>query len=151
MTPERITIHCSDSPNGRPVTVDEIRQWHLARGWRNIGYHFVIYTDGSVNAGRPLDQEGAHVAGANENNVGICMVGKDRFSAAQFRGLRSILSELCDKYSIPLDKIFGHYEFPSAKAQGKTCPNMDAGVLRDWYLNHDEDQIESYVMTGAEL
>lgn len=151
MTPARITIHCSDTPNGRPTTVAEITSWHQARGWRTCGYHFVIYVDGSVNDGRPITEQGAHVMLANENNVGICIVGRNRFSAAQFRGLRFILDKLCDNYKIPVEKIFCHYEFPSAKVEGKTCPNMDAGILREWYRNHDETAIEPYVMTGVEV
>lgn len=148
MTPERITIHCSDTPNGRVTTVEEIRSWHLARGWRDIGYHYVIYTDGTVHEGRPITEQGAHVELANENNVGICMAGRTAYSAAQFRGLRTLLDTLCTAHKIPAAKIYGHYEFPSAKVQGKSCPNMDANILRDWYANHDEQAIEPYVMTG---
>ena len=45
---DKIIIHCSATPKGQRVTIDQIRGWHTARRWRNIGYHYVIYQDGSV-------------------------------------------------------------------------------------------------------
>ena len=67
-----IIIHCSATPEGRDYTVADIDRWHKARGWRGIGYHYVIYRDGSVHAGRPVEQIGAHCTGHNANSIGIC-------------------------------------------------------------------------------
>lgn len=57
-----IIIHCTATPNGKYVSVNDIDRWHRERGfkrsaecrqWQNpdlaaIGYHFVIYTNGTV-------------------------------------------------------------------------------------------------------
>ena len=51
---DKIILHCSATPEGRNVTVEDIRAWHIERGFRTIGYHYVIYLDGSVHAGRPV-------------------------------------------------------------------------------------------------
>lgn len=145
MIPKRITIHCSDSPNGRSVSVDEIRKWHLARGWFDIGYHYVIDIDGISRSGRPLTQEGAHVEGANQDNVGICMIGKDRFTEAQFHGLREDIRMLCQSYNIPHWEIYGHYLWPSAIKQGKSCPNMAIQRLIA-YIQGEDAAIEPYLL-----
>lgn len=151
MKPYRVTIHCADSPNGRPVSVTEIRRWHTdpppkGRGWSDIGYHFVVGVDGSTNAGRPILKTGAHVEGDNEGNVGICLPGKDRFTLAQFRGLRILLDYLCKDWEIPREKVFCHYQFPTAIAQGKTCPNMKIEDIRSWYFDGNESAISKYLL-----
>ena len=56
----QIIIHCSATPEGRDVTVDTIRQWHKQRGFRDVGYHYIIYRDGSVHIGRPEAEQGAN-------------------------------------------------------------------------------------------
>jgi len=72
---EEIIIHCSATPEGRDVSTEEIRQWHLDRGWSDIGYHFVVELDGTVYDGRPLEIAGAHARGHNSQSIGICYVG----------------------------------------------------------------------------
>ena len=49
-----IVVHCTATPEGRDVTVADIDRMHRKKGWKKIGYHFVIYRDGSVHAGRPV-------------------------------------------------------------------------------------------------
>lgn len=76
----KIIIHCAATPEGKDYTVDQIRQWHTTpkpngNGWKDIGYHFVIYRDGSVHPGRPIEQIGAHTSGYNANSIGICYMG----------------------------------------------------------------------------
>lgn len=48
-----IIIHCSATKEGMDFTVEDIDRWHRQRGFDSIGYHFVIYRDGSLHAGRP--------------------------------------------------------------------------------------------------
>ena len=67
--------HCSATPEGRPVSVETIRQWHKARGWSDIGYHYVVHLDGKVEEGRPISKIGAHVKGHNTGSVGCVYVG----------------------------------------------------------------------------
>ena len=50
-TIERIILHCSATPEGRDVKVETITDWHLGRGWSDIGYHFVIELDGTIKEG----------------------------------------------------------------------------------------------------
>ena len=61
-------VHCTATPEGRPTTVEDIRSWHKARGWSDIGYHYVIYLDGSVHEGRPVERMGAHCKGQNKGS-----------------------------------------------------------------------------------
>jgi len=140
----RIIIHCSDSWWG---TAAEINRWHLARGWRGIGYHYTILNgyplhadwqggnyqrnmDGIVETGRPLEQTGAHVAGHNLDSIGICLIGRRLFSAAQLDALASLVDRLAAQCAIPITagRVVGHYELDP----GKSCPNMDMRWLRDF-------------------
>ena len=78
----KIIIHCAATPEGKDFTVQQIDQWHRQRGFRCIGYHFVIYRDGSIHKGRPIEQAGAHTSGHNAHSIGICLIGG---CAAAFR------------------------------------------------------------------
>lgn len=125
-TIDKIIIHCSDTPEGRAVTVDEIRRWHKERGFSDIGYHYVIMLDGSVCNGRPLGQAGAHCKGQNAHSIGICYVGgcdrnrrpKDTRTPEQ----RTALTQLCRQLlrQFPKATIHGHNEFAN-----KACPCFD--------------------------
>ena len=67
-----IIVHCSATPEGKDYTVQDIDRWHRARGFKCIGYHYVIYRDGSIHNGRPVEQTGAHCQKHNANSIGIC-------------------------------------------------------------------------------
>lgn len=123
----RIIIHCTATPAGRNVTVADIDKWHRARGFTGIGYHYVIYTDGSVHEGRPEGKIGAHCLGYNTSSIGIAYVGgltpdgsapADTRTEAQKTALRSLVAELRSKY--PGSTVHGHREFAS-----KACPCFD--------------------------
>ena len=77
---DEIIIHCSDTPEDREVSVEEIRKWHTlpkpkGNGWKDIGYHFVVLLDGTIAIGRPLGEVGAHTLGHNRDTIGVCYVG----------------------------------------------------------------------------
>lgn len=135
---DKIIIHCSATPEGRDVSVDTIRQWHLERGWSDIGYHFIIYLDGTVVIGRPVERAGAHVKGHNKRSIGVCYIGgvdssmnaKDTRTDAQKESLRNLIEDLMFEY--PLATLHGHNEFSS-----KACPSF---IVRDEYY----DLIECY-------
>lgn len=122
----KIIVHCSATPKGKEVTVEEIDKWHKERGFKSIGYHYVIYLDGSVHEGRPLHEIGAHCKGYNSKSIGICYIGgldlngkpKDTRTVAQKAALYNLLKEL--KAKCHTATIHGHNEF-SAKA----CPCFD--------------------------
>ena len=70
-----IIIHCSATAEGKDYTTSQIKQWHLARGFSDIGYHWVIYRDGSIHQGRDESKVGAHCTGHNSYSIGVCYIG----------------------------------------------------------------------------
>lgn len=124
----KIIVHCSATPEGRNNTIEDIDRWHKAKGWRGVGYHYVIHLDGSIHKGRDESVIGAHCSGQNTNSIGICYVGglakdgktpKDTRTDAQKQSLIKLLKELKAKY--PNATIHGHREFAA-----KACPSFDA-------------------------
>jgi len=118
-----IIVHCSDTPAGRHTTVEEIRQWHLDRGWSDIGYHFVIYLDGTVHEGRPVERIGSHCKGHNKFSIGVCYIGGkdnvDTRTEEQREAMVDLLVYL--KTTYPKARIYGHRDFSE-----KYCPSFDA-------------------------
>ena len=123
-----IIIHCSATREGQQVTVETIRDWHLAKGWNDIGYHFYIDLDGTINKGRNIDKIGAHCKGHNRNSIGICYCGgvesdgktpKDTRTEVQKESLLHVLKTLKAMY--PDAIIYSHNEFAN-----KACPSFDA-------------------------
>lgn len=123
-----LIVHCSATPEGKSFTTDDIKKWHLARGFSDIGYHYVIYLDGSVHAGRPIDKIGAHCTNHNSHSIGICYIGgvakdgktpKDTRTEAQKKSLIKLLKDLLVLY--PKASIHGHRDFAN-----KACPSFDA-------------------------
>ena len=125
---KEIIVHCSATPEGKDFTVADIKRWHLARGFSDIGYHYVIYRDGSIHTGRGESIIGAHCTGHNTNSIGVCYIGgcvsngktpKDTRTTQQKQSLVKLLKELKTKY--PQASIHGHRDFSS-----KACPSFDA-------------------------
>ena len=123
-----IIVHCAATREGRDFTVEDITRWHKARGFATIGYHYVIYRDGSIHEGRPLEQIGAHCVGHNKHSIGICYIGgcasdgktpKDTRTSEQKEALLSLLRRL--KARFPNATIHGHRDFAA-----KACPSFDA-------------------------
>jgi N-acetylmuramoyl-L-alanine amidase len=123
----KIVVHCTATPEGRPVSVEEIDSWHKQRGWSQIGYHYVVQLDGTINQGRPLNISGAHVKGHNKCSIGITYVGgcdadmnpKDTRTDAQIDSLEYLIGFLCASY--PGSEVYGHRDFST-----KACPSYDA-------------------------
>ncbi len=72
---DTLIVHTSATFPEQRVTVETIRQWHLARGFSDIGYHFVVDKDGTVYTGRPAEQPGAHTLHWNSRSLGLCYIG----------------------------------------------------------------------------
>ncbi len=128
---EKIIIHCSATPEGREVTVADIDRWHRQRGFNCIGYHYVIYPDGSVHQGRPVETAGAHCLGQNAKSVGICYIGgltadsksaADTRTPAQKESLRKLVGELKERFGNVT--VHGHREFAN-----KACPSFPISDL----------------------
>lgn len=119
----KIILHCAATREGQNFTVADIDRWHKQRGFAKVGYHFVIYLDGSVHKGRDISEIGAHVQGQNSNSIGICYIGgldvngkaKDTRTDAQKASLVKLVAEL--KAQFPDATIHGHNEFAN-----KACP-----------------------------
>ncbi len=136
-----IIVHCTATPRGTNFTVKDIDNWHRKRGFRCIGYHYVIYLDGGIHIGRPIEEEGAHCldGGHNKNSIGVCYIGgvaKDGYTAEDTRtpeqkeALKSLLGLL--KAAFPEAKIYGHRDFAK-----KDCPSFDATKEYEYISNMD--------------
>ena len=128
-TIKEIIVHCTATPEGRVETVQSIRNMHKAKGWSDIGYHYLIGLNGERWEGRNVNLIGAHCEGHNSNSIGVCYVGgvdkkmqaKDTRTEKQKDALVALLRDLRKLY--PKAKIYGHRDFDK---KGKACPSFDA-------------------------
>ena len=129
-----IIVHCTatrvDWWNGKTTSakVSEVKKWHTRdRGWSDIGYHFLIDRDGTVAKGRPIERDGAHVAGHNKGTIGVSLFGghgssaddkfADNFTSAQDAALHGLIDDLQVTYGpVP---VTGHNEYAA-----KACPGF---------------------------
>ena len=130
---DTIIIHCSATKEGADFDVSDIRRWHVdGFGWADVGYHFVIKLDGTVQAGRPVEKIGAHAAPRNTGSIGICYIGgvdstgkaKDTRTPAQKKSLLDLVRILQKQFNIK--EIIGHRDVPGVK---KACPCFD---VKQW-------------------
>ena len=128
---DKIILHCAATPEGKDYTVAQIDGWHRARGFKSIGYHYVICRDGSIHSGRSLSEAGAHCSGQNANSIGVCYIGgcaadgktpSDTRTPAQRASLASLVKELLRQY--PGATVHGHNEFAN-----KACPSFN---VKEW-------------------
>lgn len=131
---EMIIIHCSATPSNMDIGVEEIRKWHLERGFSDIGYHYVIRRDGELEVGRPINTPGAHCKGHNARSIGVCLVGgvdkyagklvaSCNFTELQWNALDLLVTSLLGKYP-SIQSVHGHNEFAA-----KDCPCFD---VQEW-------------------
>lgn len=129
-----IVVHCSAtrpqwmSEHPLSAKIAEIKVWHLARGWSDIGYHFLIDRNGAQGKGRPIERVGAHVRGHNRGTIGVCLIGGhgaastdkflDNFTEAQDESLRTMIGDLWSYYGHLI--VSGHNEYAA-----KACPGFD--------------------------
>jgi N-acetylmuramoyl-L-alanine amidase len=135
---DTLILHCSATQPDVDVGVAEMDVWHKARGWKRIGYHFVIRRNGTVEHGRPIEDIGAHAVGFNQTSLGICLVGgvrrvrtrlvaDDNFTEAQWATLRALVIDLLARF--PHAKVIGHRDVQ----RHKDCPSFDvqAWLIRE--------------------
>ncbi len=134
--PEYIIIHHSATAQGDAET---FRRAHMAKGWRDIGYHYIIgngtYSDdGEVETGRTEAEDGAHCSadGMNRKSIGICLVGdfdKQKPTPAQMEALERLCRDVMERHKIPVSKVLGHDE---VKGAATNCPgrHFDMAELR---------------------
>ena len=126
-----IVIHHSSSRSGNAALFD---QWHRARGWDGLGYHFVIDNgdggpDGYVEVGQRwgVQKWGSHTGNTPDNEynnfgIGICLVGDfavDEPTPSQLASLRKLVAFLAERYDIGPGHVIGHRDAPNANT---TCP-----------------------------
>lgn len=125
---DEIIVHCTATPEGRDVSVETIRGWHKGKGWKDIGYHWVVGLDGTIRPGRPEAQEGAHVEGHNKRTLGVVYVGgvaadgktpRDTRTPAQKEALLTLCRALIARYPT-IRKVTGHNQYAA-----KACPSFD--------------------------
>lgn len=141
----RIVVHCSATRAGQDFCAGDIEKWHKQRGWRKIGYHYVIRLDGVIENGRPISEIGAHAFGHNADSIGICYIGGlcangkacDTRTAAQKEAMRSLIYSLHKQF--PGAEVLGHRDLsPDVDGDGvverwewtKECPSFD---VKEWY------------------
>lgn len=133
-----LVVHCSATPASADIGVAEIRRWHRRRGWLDVGYHFVVRRDGTLETGRPVWAAGAHARGVNRRSIGLCLVGgataslapENNFTVSQFDTLARLLRDLRRRY--PRAEVLGHRDLPRA---AKACPSFD---VRQWWTSLEE-------------
>ena len=122
-----IIVHCTATKAGQHFCAADIDRWHRARGFRCIGYHYVVLIDGTVEPGRPESDVGAHCLHHNSFSIGVVYVGgldaagrpADTRTPAQRAALLHLLRRLRSRF--PEAAIRSHRDFAA-----KACPCFDA-------------------------
>lgn len=139
---ERLVIHCSATPNGRPHTARDIDDWHRQRGFErregdkerhnpnlsSIGYHWVIRLDGIIETGRHPNEIGAHAQGFNSRSLAVCMIGTDKFTREQWEALKALVEDFQQTYPNEQYHVVGHRNLKGVK---KECPGFNVRAWRD--------------------
>lgn len=155
-----IVVHCTATRPSVFCNVEKIDEMHKARGFSKqsgsghyCGYHFVIQKDGGIEAGRYLDEIGAHVKGYNAHTIGVCYVGglddngkpADTRTLAQKQSLVWLIKLLKTYY--PRTTVHGHRDYsPDTNKNGKVdtweyikaCPCFNAST------EYSEEELAKY-------
>ena len=126
---KEIIIHCTANRPGCKMTMQDFRRLHRARGYEDVGYHFIIFEDGRVEEGRSIKFQGAHCkrGGHNRHSIGIAYVGglnaqgvtEDTRTPAQRASMLLLIRKISLQYHVP---VYGHRDFDKTKF----CPCFDA-------------------------
>ncbi|QOV91907.1 peptidoglycan recognition protein family protein [Humisphaera borealis] len=133
-----IVVHHSATPVGGAA---RFNKEHIAKGWDELGYHFVIGNgtdtgNGAIEVGSrwAKQKQGAHCKTAdnkfNDFGIGICLVGnfdQTRPSEAQLRSLAKLIAYLQQTYHVSNKEIIGHGD-----AKATDCPgrNVQMAIIR---------------------
>lgn len=145
---DKIIIHCSASKEGVDIGVKEIDVLHKKRGFKEIGYHYVIRINGVIEIGRDISKIGAHTTGYNTGSIGICYVGgldkngkiKDTRTYQQKNALYQLVKKLMEIY--PIKEVKGHRDYsPDTNGDGviskyewiKGCPCFEVSEFMKEY------------------
>lgn len=125
-----IVIHCSATRHSEIISIDDLREDHLCRGFDDIGYHWIINIDGTIKKGRSVKFQGAHCRGYNDKSIGICYIGglddngipTNTMTSNQEKALVTLCTQIKAKYANI--QIIGHNQ-----VSDKECPCFDVKEL----------------------
>ena len=127
---DKLIVHCTATPQFKDFDVEDVRDWHVkGNGWSDVGYHFLIKLDGTLQEGRPMERSGSHVRGQNKSSIGIAYVGGmdkdmdewiDTRTPEQKDAIFNLLMDL--KFQFPDAVVYGHNDFTDKKV----CPCFNA-------------------------
>lgn len=146
-------MHHSATPDGTVYRdFDSLRHGHLARGFRDIGYHWVIeYVDGVLKAlpGRPEWESGAHCVGKNVDGIGICVIGNfenEYPSEDLYQFVANLCKQIMTRY--PIKEIGGHRDYDATLCPGR---NFDMERLRNMTKEGNLWEDVKVIVKGTEL
>jgi len=121
MTPKFIIIHTAAFKG--EASIDEVRRWHLERDFLDVGYHYYIRRDGTIQKGRQETHVGAHCTDMDMNyrSLGICFEGHgdyEAFTQDQRNAMCDLYEDILTRWDIPVEDVLGHRETGAPK----TCP-----------------------------
>lgn len=134
LTKRRVTdlVVVHHTASDTDMTVEDIHRLHVGNGWVGIGYNIVIYADGSIHEGRPIDCSGAHCEGENAHSVGVNLVGNfENYppTDAQVASLKEALRGLRGEYGDI--EIAGHFEYDATACPGAHLKALLPGIVAE--------------------
>lgn len=149
------TIYLHTVAKRGDTTIEKLRRFHVEnKGWRDVGYHFLIRKDGSIEEGRSLDTQGAGVRGDNKRSVHVVFSGHgdyEEWTEEQDSNGITFLALLREELEIHEADLLGHREGPNVR---KTCPGklINMHMVREAVQAMVESEIEvEYDTEGLEL
>ncbi len=126
-TIKKVYIHCSASDVPAHDNIETIRKWHLERGFNDVGYHYFITKNGTIEHGRPIQEIPAAQKGNNTGSIAICLSGlnKPKFTQDQFKSLNKLCHQINNAYNRKIT-FHGHCE-----VSDKECPVFDYKQVLD--------------------
>ena len=147
---DRIVIHCTATKPGHDVDISDVREWHVkGNGWTDVGYHYVIKLDGTIQNGRPVRKMGAGVKGHNRDTIHVAYVGgcdntgqpANTMNTAQMGAIYEICTALGRVFGAL--ELIGHNDLTDEKA----CPSYNVretmGELVEWCQTPDQNPPKS--------
>lgn len=136
--PAWLIVHHTGGTDADPLadtshhTFDMVKNYHISKGWEDIGYHYFIEKGGAIKQGRAENYHGAHTVGYNTVSLGICLAGNFDITLPtqeQINALAGLLTHLKLKYLIQADKIVPHRKFANKSCYGLKLPDTWARGL----------------------
>lgn len=105
------------------------------RGWKDVGYHYMIDWEGRIFQGRPVDRLGAHTERNNTGSIGIVLLGdfsRQRPPLQQIASLKTLVRWLIAVHHISPKEIRGHhlYKYTLCPGKGVDDPSDPRSPLR---------------------